>query len=66
MSIPTTIDDPAMTLVYILIVIIITSIVTRLIAFSMNKMNRFKKNMTVVYLIRDLIKIWELKTMYST
>ena len=55
MSIPTTIDDPAMTLVYILIVIIITSIVTRLIAFSMNKMNRFKKNMTVVYLIRDLI-----------
>lgn len=55
MNIPTTINDPAMTLVYILIVIVITSIITRLIAFSMNKMKRFKKNMTVVYLIRDLI-----------
>lgn len=55
MNIPTTIDDPAMTLVYILIVIITTSIITRLIAFSMNKMKRFDSNMTVVYLIRDLI-----------
>ena len=55
MDIPTIINDPAMTLAYILIVIIITSIITRLIAFSMNKMERFRKNMTVVYLIRDLI-----------
>ena len=55
MNIPTTINDPAMTLVYVLIVIILTSIITRLIAFSMNKMKRFHKNMTVVYLIRDII-----------
>lgn len=54
MNIPT-IDEPAMILIYILIVIVITSIITRLIAFSMNRMKRFNKNMTVVYLIRDLI-----------
>lgn len=54
MNIPTTIDDPAMTLVYILFVIIVTSIMTRIIAFSMNKMKRFNKNMTVIYLIRDI------------
>ncbi|MBQ6098889.1 MAG: mechanosensitive ion channel [Methanobrevibacter sp.] len=55
MNIPTTIDDPAMTLVYILIVILATSIITRLVAFSMNKMNRFDENKTVIYLIRDII-----------
>lgn len=54
-NIPTSIDDTAMILVYILVVIIFTSIITRLIAFLMNKMKRFSKNMTVVYLIRDLI-----------
>lgn len=55
MNIPTTLDDPTMTLVYILIVILITSIITRLIAKSLNKMERFKKDMTAVYLIRDII-----------
>lgn len=55
MNIPTTIDDTAITLIYILIVIIATSIITRSIAYSMNKMKRFNNNMTVVYLIRDII-----------
>lgn len=55
MNIPTTIDDTAITLIYILIVIIATSIITRSIAYSMNKMKRFSNNMTVVYLIRDII-----------
>ena len=54
MNIPTIPDDPAMTLVYILIVIIAASAITRLIAFSMNKMKRFSNNMTAVYLIRDI------------
>lgn len=44
-----------MILVYILAIIIITSIITRLIAFLMNKMERFKKDMTAIYLIRDII-----------
>lgn len=44
-----------MNLIYILIIIVITSILTRVIAFSMNKMKRFKKDMTAVYLIRDII-----------
>ena len=55
MNIPTPIDEPAMILVYILIVIIITSIITHIVARSMNKMERFKKDMTAVYLIRDII-----------
>lgn len=56
MNIPqTTINDPWMTLIYILIVIIITTIITRLIAFSMNRMKRFHENATVIYLIRDII-----------
>ncbi len=55
MYIPTTVNSTVTTSLQILIVILITSVITRLIAFSMNKMKRFKKNMTVVYLIRDII-----------
>lgn len=55
MYIPTTFDDATMTLIYILIVIAATLIVTRLIAFLMNKMDRFKDDMTATYLIRDII-----------
>lgn len=55
MHIPTTINDSGMVLVYILAVILITSIITRLIAFSMNRMNKFRQDMTIIYLIRDII-----------
>lgn len=55
MIIPTTINDSTMTLISILAVIIITLIITRLVAFLMNRMNRFKKDMTAIYLIRDII-----------
>lgn len=48
-------SSPGMTLLYILIIILITSVVTRIIAYLMNRMKRFNKNMTVVYLVRDLI-----------
>lgn len=54
MIIPT-IDDPTMTLARILIIIIAASILTRVTAFLMNRMNRFKKDMTVIYLVRDII-----------
>ncbi|MEE1129013.1 MAG: mechanosensitive ion channel [Methanobrevibacter sp.] len=54
MNIPT-IDNPMIVLVSILIIILITSIITRLVAFLMNRMERFKKDMTAVYLIRDII-----------
>ena len=54
LNIPTT-NDPTLTLVYILGIIIITSIVTRIIAFLMNRVKRFKTDMTAVYLIRDII-----------
>ena len=52
--IPTT-NNPTWTLLYILAVIIITSILTRVIALLMNRMNRFKRDMTAIYLIRDII-----------
>ena len=55
MDISNTINNSIMTLIYILAVIIITLIITQLVAFSMNKMNRFKKDMTAIYLIRDII-----------
>ena len=55
MNIPTTFDDSAMILIYILVIILITSILTRIVAFSMNRMGRFKKDMTAIYLIRDMI-----------
>lgn len=48
-------ENPAIIPIYILAIIIATSIITRLIAFLMNKMNRFHKNMTAIYLIRDII-----------
>ena len=54
MNIPT-IADPAKILLYTLVIIIIASIITRLVAYSMNKMQRFKKDMTAIYLIRDII-----------
>ena len=55
MYIPTTLNESTITLLYILGIILITLIITRLVAFSMNKMNKFKKDMTAVYLIRDII-----------
>ena len=55
MYIPTTINESTMTLLYILVIVIMTLIITRIVAFSMNKMNRFKKDMTAIYLIRDII-----------
>ena len=55
MFIPTNFDDATMTFIDILIVIAATLVVTRLIAFLMNKMDRFKDDMTATYLIRDII-----------
>ncbi|MBR3156285.1 MAG: mechanosensitive ion channel [Methanobrevibacter sp.] len=54
MNIPT-VDDPTTTLIYILLIIIAASILTRVVAFLMNKMKRFKTDMTLVYLVRDII-----------
>ncbi|WP_458455292.1 mechanosensitive ion channel family protein [Methanobrevibacter sp.] len=54
MNIPTILDNPTLTFISILIVIIITLIITRLVAFLMNKMNRFHENKAVIYL-RDII-----------
>ena len=55
MNIPTTLNDSTMICIYILIIIIIVSLINRLIARLMNKMQRFNKDMTAIYLIRDLI-----------
>jgi len=55
MYIPTTFDDATLTFICIIIVIIITLAITRFVAFSMNKMERFQDDMTATYLIRDII-----------
>ena len=51
----TILNDTTTALIKILVVIIIAIILTRLVAFLMNRMNRFKKDMTAIYLIRDII-----------
>ncbi len=52
MNLPT---DLIQTFVIILVVIIITSLMVRLIAKILNKFERFKEDMTIVYLVRDII-----------
>lgn len=42
-------------IVYVLIIILVTYVLTRYIAHAMNKMTRFHDDMTAVYLIRDII-----------
>lgn len=49
------IDDFPMNLIYILIIIAVTYILTRYIAHAMNNMKRYRDDMTAVYLIRDII-----------
>ena len=44
-----------MIIIYILIVIIIATLITRIIAYIMNKMDRFHKNKAAIYLARDII-----------
>ncbi len=48
-------ENPVSKLIFILIVIIITSIIVRFVAYIMNKIKRFKKDITLIYLIRDII-----------
>ena len=47
--------EKPMILIYILIVIIIATLITRIIAYIMNKMDRFHKNKAAIYLARDII-----------
>ena len=54
MIIPTP-QDPKMILVYILAIVIAAFILTNVTAFLLNKVKRFKEDMTVIYLIRDII-----------
>lgn len=51
----TTLDENTVALIKILLIILIATLLTRLVAFLMNKMERFKKDMTAIYLIRDII-----------
>ena len=48
-------EDPVSKIIIILLIIITTSIIVRLVAYLMNKMKRFKKDITLIYLIRDII-----------
>ena len=54
MNFSVTPENP-MILIYILIVIIAATLITRVIAYIMNKMDRFHKNKAAIYLARDII-----------
>lgn len=47
--------EPVRILVHIIIILIATTIITRLVAYLLNKVDRFKKDMTSIYLIVDII-----------
>ena len=51
----TALTNVPITLIYIFGIIITAFILTRLVAFLMNRMERFKRDMTAIYLIRDII-----------
>ena len=55
MNIIDMLEDPISKIIIILLIIITTSIIVRLVAYLMNKMKRFKKDITLIYLIRDII-----------
>ena len=55
MQIPTVFDNAPLSIVMILTVIIATLLITRIVAFFMNRMHNLKEDMTAIYLIRDII-----------
>ena len=55
MNIIDMLEDPISKLIFILTIIVATSIIVRLVAYLMNKIKRFKKDITLIYLIRDII-----------
>ncbi|WP_407422975.1 mechanosensitive ion channel family protein [Methanobrevibacter sp.] len=52
MNIPT---DIVQTFIRIIVIIVLTTIISKIITKILNKMNRFKDDMTGIYLIRDII-----------
>ncbi|MBP3791779.1 MAG: mechanosensitive ion channel [Methanobrevibacter sp.] len=48
-------NDPATYVLYPLLVVIIAYIATRVTAHALNRMNKYKDDMTAIYLIRDII-----------
>ena len=55
MNLLTTLNEIPMALIKILAILISTTIITRLVAFLITKMQRFKNDMTAIYLIVDII-----------
>ena len=47
--------NPFEKFVIIILIIVLTTIIVRIIAWSLNKFSRFKNNMTSIHLIRDII-----------
>ncbi len=49
------VTNPIQATIMIIAIVICASLITRLVTFLLNKMERFKKDMTSIYLIRDII-----------
>ena len=48
------VTNPIQATIMIIAIVICASLITRLVTFLLNKMERFKKDMTSIYLIRDM------------
>lgn len=55
MNLPTTLDNNLQILVYIIIIIVLTAIITKLFSYFMKKGERAGRDMTASYLIKDII-----------
>lgn len=55
MNLPTTLDNNLQILVYIIIIIVLTAIITKLLSYFMKKSERTGRDMTASYLIKDII-----------
>lgn len=56
MDFPTITTDATISIICIIIVIVAALTITQVVTFSINRMNRFKKDMTAAYLVTDIIK----------
>ena len=53
-------EDPVSKIIIILLIIITTSIIVRLVAYLMNKMKRFKKDITLILSYQRHYKLYNL------
>jgi small-conductance mechanosensitive channel len=56
MNIPTITTDPVMSIICIIIIVVASFIIVQIDNYAVMRMNRFKKDLTAAYLLRDIVK----------